>query len=117
MKQQNETRPAPSSVLLGQVFCDSWNYGNEAERNAASIAAVRYAITGESPTKDELATMKLGWAAIKREIDRIRDQRERLSFVRHSAGLAGAKARWRVRPDKIVLAKDPVPAPHPACGV
>lgn len=104
MKQQKTTWP--SCVTLGQAFCDDWNYGNEAERNALSIAAVRYSLTRKEPTPEERAIIKSAWGAVKREIDRIRDRNERLPFVRHRAGRAGAKARWR-RAAEIALPETP----------
>ena len=85
-------------LTKGQFFADCWKYADSIDavgvRNCLSIATDRYCLTGAEPTKEELAQIGFAWGAIKAEIDRINEIKEKIKAVRSAAGHAGAKKRW-----------------------
>ena len=72
MKKRSD-KPRLHGVTLGQVFQDTWHYGDgdKTGQDLLAAAAVRYTLTGEEPTRDERARIGSGWGGVKCEIDRI----------------------------------------------
>jgi len=92
------TRMITRRIRLGPVFEDMWQACDKALQDELAASAIRYYISGEIP-QDISRVGVPAWAAVLAEINRIKEFEKRLTEVRHSAGKAGANARWNGNKD------------------